>query len=1648
MLMKMYIFGLLLLTLSVDAATVDTTRYQCIDRKFVKKVEDCIDSDYKTLLNDVLGEDLVCDDDAAIYRCGYNGTCASHTNECGCLDGLEEWNGYCYPSTANPITLIDKKKVDCDSLIKMVDESAEPVVCQDGTCRSSEDECNTEFECPLGFKACGVKCILLWADCNEEVPTCPKGEVLCWDLTCAKGYTKCPTRMSCPKGKVLCPDKTCQDKGHCLQPDKRTCGENEYQCPDFSCVESKSECKKNTVCGLGKSLCEDGECRDSCQEVVKEEEKEKEKEKEKETEKEPEKEKETEKEKEKEDNKFLCPNGEYVDDPKDCPENTATNMIDLSDYIKCPSGGYAVDSDSCKFIQKRLAVTCPSSKQILCPDYECVRDDSECSKYIPRCPNHKPYQCWDNTCRTSFDECPTPPTCPSGTVLCQNGLCASSANGCAERKTDTCTQYKCFDGTCVSSMELCPTLSVCGEGAIKCWNGACVNKIDECRKPITTKCSGDLNYMCPDGTCRRTANDCGTTSVCPPHLPVKCFDNSCRASLAECPKFQTCGENKVSCPDGTCALKYEECNTIVTCPFGHPFLCYDNTCKTMLSDCAEPPKCSNHEVLCPNGACVSSRQNCKIFEPCESTYPVRCEKNTCTDDYNKCLQKDKKCPMGYIMCENGDCKTSEYLCDKFECPKNKPYRCKEGVCVHDKELCDNPENGCPYNAKFRCPDGTCVADMVKCAPEKSFTCKEGQKKCVDGSCIKENLDCPLINGCYKNRPFKCADGTCINPETTTCPLVFCPYNYPYKCPNGYCVAKSSDCPKELSDDDLKDCGKGLIMCVDGRCVVSSDYCRPAFRCETGYELCADRSCRIGIENCPQHTKCPAKRPISCPDTHICVKNEDECISSGLVCPDGYHKCSTDGLCVANSNYCQPLPYTDASGCLNGGVKCPNGRCVASFDLCSKVSNACPDDDAPFLCSNGECSSDSKCTASANSVKCDGGKTKCATGRCVSNTVTDVLSKCGNDIGCPLDKPYRCANGVCAHNERNCHATSSKDGGLTISISCDVSKPYLCADKSCVADPKFCKSYSPCSGGKKNCYNGYCVDSSASCNQFADFCPVANPIQCPAGNCVDDIMKCSTPFPVPVCGEGEFYCSRLNKCLVKKLDCLVYLDVKKKEKVTTRRLLENFADPLADENFINMHNQSGNTLKSFADDANKKTDGTICWDGTIAKGNERCPVVPICKIGQYRCENGGCATDLKDCYVDKDYVCTEGQKKCPDGLCHEDCNEVFFHGCEVGKYQCSNGKCVEDRYDCIGHSMCPDVLFPFRCISGECKSTPEECELVERLGNVKKITYSFNKASPVEFSFAYDYNKRPIGKLEIPSYGLKLAETYSQIYVEEVPSSVINIPNLYNKTTELIFNVSNSIYSSEGVITFENSVLSPVFKVYSKDANAQFQISGNVKMAHNEYEADGLLYYDYCLGKLNGYNMETDSIPNYDENVWECVDRQTVYGQTEFKISDFGVYAVILNPLRNKINYFGTTTEKNFFVENIKYILIFFAIIILLCALIFYIFVRVTRYRQKLHENRAKILLLQQQKQEYENMTTDIFGQTLGDNINGIVYKANPAYTVTDDIKKSGTSLEEEIEKLQIECRNVNDQNERLQKDIADITDEYKTLSASIENMNK
>ena len=1616
--------------LTTDIKSLNSSYYTCMDKRQVSNLIDCDSDGYKQLLKEIIGEEYVCSENGNVFNCTVGGKdkCVNDTNYCDCSNGANKTNGYCYPIENNPHEQINYNKRTCKTKLSILYPDKDIYFCPDGTCRFDKDECETKFECPIGFKSCGVRCILLSQNCEEEVK-CGTNEVLCWDLTCSENYDLCPTRKTCPKGKILCPDRSCQETGHCLQPIKRQCENNQYQCPDFTCVTSRSDCIKNKVCPPGLSLCEDESCQQFCRNSTTPS---------------------------TDSGKYRCSNGQLVDNSQLCP----SNMYSPDSYINCPKGGVALSLELCDYVQGGISITCPSRKPILCPDFECVEKGSDCNKNIPSCPPQKPYQCWNNECRKSFDDCPTPIQCrPETPILCQSGLCVKSPEECKEKNQDKCTNYRCFDGACVTSMELCPTDTYCGESQIKCWNGACVNSINDCPSSILSDCPSDFNYRCPDGTCRKTQYDCSTKSVCPPHLPIKCYDSSCRASKEECPDFKDCPWDTISCPDGTCAQKYEECNTVVTCYPTTPFLCYDNSCKTQLNDCPEPPRCENNEFLCPDGSCMRFRENCEKSYTCsDALNPTRCEINTCTESYIDCDPKGRtrRCPIGYILCENGECKKNEYLCQNFECPKNMPYLCKEGFCVHDKEYCDL-ENGCPYNRPKRCKNGTCIMEKEEC-DDHNFNCTGGKEPCDDGSCVEDKNDCPLVNGCYKDRPFKCADGTCINPETAKCPKVLCPVNAPYKCPNGYCVSKSSDCVFDISTADSKDCEDGLIMCVDGRCVESSDYCRPSFECETGYKKCPDGTCRVSDQICPQNVTCPSSRPIRCASTQICVKTNEEC-TFGLICPLGLTKCQTNGYCREDNDICPTVSNKEENGCINGGVKCPNGRCRKSLSECSLISNACPDENKPYLCSDGNCEDDiSKCVEPGDLQNgCMDGKIRCKTGRCVENTYESIISNCSNNIGCPLYMPFRCASGICAKSERNCEVTVSTSGNL----ACDVTKPYSCYDRSCVSDPSYCKSTINCN----SCFNGFCLKDISLCYQYNGYCPTSSPIVCPSGACADDIRNCALSFIKPTCSDGQFYCAIFNECLTKKSECLSsFLNFGNTSK--TRRLFENFVDPLSDQDFINIHKNPVKEIISFKEEEGdsssnstepsnqNKIEGVFCYDGTIAPNYSECPIIPPCKIGQYRCENGACISEFSKCPTDENYKCDADQKKCPDGMCHKDCSEIFFQGCEVGKYQCSNGFCVDDKYDCIGHSMCPELDKPFRCINGECKSNPEDCEDIERLDSVKNITYSFNKMNKIEFSFAYNINGRPSGKIEIPSNAINILKdsNYSRLYIREVPSSILNHPNLYNNTPEFLFNISNNVSGSEGILTFENSVLSPIFKFYydtSYGNELKFnKLKGKINIDHNEYEAEHLQYYDYCLAKLVGYDLDKDTLSYKQNDGWKCVERQSKSRQTEFQLKEFGVYAIILNPSREKINYFGDSEEKNFFLENVKIILIVLAVIIVIIALVFYIFFRVTRYRQKYHENRAKINLLKQQKQEYENMTTDIFGQTLGDNINGIVYKSNPAYTVTDEIKKSGTSLEEEIEKLQIECRNVTDQNERLQKDIENITEQYKTLSASIENMNK
>ena len=115
---------------------------------------------------------------------------------------------------------------------------------------------------------------------------CPIGNVLCPDLTCREYHDQCQQSEYLPSGKIRCVDqtivsdvkdcpstKTCNNISHvvCMND----CVENEFQCYKKKCpngflcfnnvcAQNSEQCNKNEACGQGKSLCEDGICRNIC----------------------------------------------------------------------------------------------------------------------------------------------------------------------------------------------------------------------------------------------------------------------------------------------------------------------------------------------------------------------------------------------------------------------------------------------------------------------------------------------------------------------------------------------------------------------------------------------------------------------------------------------------------------------------------------------------------------------------------------------------------------------------------------------------------------------------------------------------------------------------------------------------------------------------------------------------------------------------------------------------------------------------------------------------------------------------------------------------------------------------------------------------------------------------------------------------------------------------------------------------------------------------------------------------------------------------------------------------------------------------------------------------------------------------------------
>ena len=1255
-------------------------------------------------------------------------------------------------------------------------------------------------------------------------------------------------------------------------------------------------------------------------------------------------------------------------------------------------------------------VTCPTTSasfSVRCHDNSCVANVDDCPKYID-CPFFTPIRCPTGDCRKRLSDCPSITTCPKEfPIKCNDGNCKSTNQECEISAFQTqCpdnSMVRCSDGTCTTAKFLCPTLKTCPINFVLCWDGNCAKELSACKKPSTeqmSSCSVREMVRCEtDGSCRMNINQCPTGIICPISKPVKCWDASCKESIGKCPAFQPCPPGSMECPDGTCTNK--ACGTHITCSNDAPYKCYDNTCKSNPNDCPTMPDCLGESpILCWDGTCVKNRIDCLPQDNCNINESIKCPNNMCKRSIEEC-KTTTECPLGFIRCpSDGTCKKQLTSCSQDSCTVNFPFKCSNGMCVEKAENC-NENNGCPFYATFKCEDGSCAKDSKSCNIINLKNCKENERACPDGSCLPNVMPCPNSNGCPTQYPLLCADGSCIDPKIgAQCHIPICPKETPIRCSQGLCVKTSSNCPNDVTKKDKNnDCPQGLILCDDGLCAKSFSQCNPVFACQNGYERCGDGSCRISADYCPRvKNTCPSSRPFRCNDNGTCVPKSTECINlSG--CPSKTPiKCPSNGACVENIYECKNIDmlFPIANGCsISAPFKCANGACVSDSTRC-KI-NLCPP--GKVFCENTGTCADDKAACAELGTGCPKGTVKCPDSSCK----VDFMS-CYNEDNCPMKEPFRCLDGQC--NPNPILYLSEKEGTCGSSIVCPTYQPFLCADGSCVEKSSFCTVLFPCPADTPyRCFDRKCVKTSDDCPSQKK-CPSTNPILCENGNCATSIFDCDDE----VCRDENPYWCITGKCEPYWLSCINSFTA-----TTT---------PICADNLVQ------------------------CQDGSCRKSENDCSIFEGCTNPEkpYKCLNGACTKSLDEC-VSKKYNepenCPEGKRRCEDGICRIKCFD--YNGCPFSQpLQCPNGRCVSLLMECAGISFC-SLDFPFECADGSCKKTIYECKRAKKTFVGTDLTIFVYPENNLRAVTILGTSNEILGGIEIPANTFsdeKNNSTFTLLSYSSYPSSkVANTVTKFHETR--LLDIRNALpfadKNSNFTLEYDYAVLSPVIEI--KNAT-------NVKFNNNillSLAFDFPINLDNNLMNRKGLNPFKDVCLGYlqDNKYWVCTGTKSQVLKFEgYKllagVNKTGIYSVILNP---EPDLMELKVVENFLIKYSLIILISSSVAILLFVGGTYAFLRIYRYRGKYKQTKDESEKTANKMVELSNINTSIIGQTLGDNLDNIVFMNNPSYKVEKVELKSNRTVELESlqESIQKKYRVLEGNNEQLKKTHDTLTNELRRL---------
>eukprot|EP00960_Hanusia_phi_P061694 764913-Hanusia_phi.AAC.4 len=155
-----------------------------------------------------------------------------------------------------------------------------------------------------------------------------------------------------------------------------------------------------------------------------------------------------------------------------------------------------------------------------------------------------------------------PALCPKESwVTASNvGKCMPTLKDCTDNNSSLIHLYSERQSSCNASQRYCDEIG-CVPVSVQC-------------PAISTKCSYDRPYRCPNLECNSAPGFCGNISYCPADKPVLCMDGlSCAANLSSCAQrvfWNGCGAGMVQCSqlDGMCANSVEECANLTGCPTG------------------------------------------------------------------------------------------------------------------------------------------------------------------------------------------------------------------------------------------------------------------------------------------------------------------------------------------------------------------------------------------------------------------------------------------------------------------------------------------------------------------------------------------------------------------------------------------------------------------------------------------------------------------------------------------------------------------------------------------------------------------------------------------------------------------------------------------------------------------------------------------------------------------------------------------------------------------------------------------------------------------------------------------------------------------------------------------------------------------------